>query len=240
MTTVSIDERRKFRGKFLGEVNANNADSFIKKHGIAEGTFDDLYVGDWFISVVKTDRERVVPFRIADFDIYDGTSSTAAKQHHVCIVPDTVMLKGAIYGSKDWEFKNNGYGPSEMNRTIMDKIDKAMESIFGKHLLTYTEMLSYGLDGDVKPSMVKGVLMSEIELKGYQIDTIEEDDVFIDRRLALFTEQSDFINPTDICFWIRGISDDGINWYAFCDTDRDIDAFCANYVFGVRPRFLLG
>lgn len=240
MATVSIEKRRKFRGKFLGEVNANNVDNFIKRHGIDNGTFKDLYVGDWFVSVIKTDRERIIPFRIADFDIYHGSNSTAAKQHHVCIVPDTIMLTESMYDYSE-DFKSNGYGSSKTNQVAMSMINKAMENIFGKHLLRYTEMLSSSIDGDVEEYTVKGILMSEIELFGTHEYALKEETCFIIKQLALFTEKPDLVNPTDNWIWLRDIS----RYYSSgtfvgCYSDGSPGSSIAYNTIGVRPRFLLG
>lgn len=240
MATVSIEKKRKFRGKFLGEVNVNNADNFIKKHGIAEGTFKDLYVGDWFVSVIKTDYERIIPFRIADIDIYYGTT---VNKHHICIIPDAVMLLETIYKWCDDFFnKVAGYKQSDLNTIVMPKINKSMEDVFGKHLLEYSELLTVDAKGSIEPEMVKGILLSEMELCGAQEFTPNEYNGYINKQLTLFAERPEYINPTNTWFWLRDISKcnracfvNRTPWlsYTLCDE-------IAKTSEGIRPRFLLG
>ena len=74
-----------YRGKYLGaEVTQAQWDA------IGAGTFDDLYIGDyWTINNVN--------WRIAAFDYWLRTGDTECTTHHAVIVPDTSLL--AVDGS---------------------------------------------------------------------------------------------------------------------------------------------
>ena len=66
-----------FRGKYLG-----SSVTAAQYAAIKAGTFDDLFIGDyWTINGIN--------WRIAAFDYYLGTGSTALATHHAVIVPDT-------------------------------------------------------------------------------------------------------------------------------------------------------
>ena len=68
-----------YRGKYLGE-SATEA----QYAAISAGTFDDLYIGDyWTIGGVN--------YRIAAFDYYLNSGDTACTAHHVVLVPDTCL-----------------------------------------------------------------------------------------------------------------------------------------------------
>lgn len=65
-----------YRGKFLG--NTVTAKQYT---AISNGTFDDLYIGDyWTINNIN--------WRIADFDYYYNCGDTNFTTHHIIVVPD--------------------------------------------------------------------------------------------------------------------------------------------------------
>lgn len=230
---MDTEDHKKFRGKFLGEVNIDNVDEFVEAHGIATGSFDDLYVGDYFISDIKVDRERTIVFRVADIDIY-GDMVIEGK-HHVCIVPDTIVYKHPMHAF----WGGSGYRMSYMNKMIMPEINKAMEQVFGDHLLKYTELLSIDSHGYVEQDTVQNILMSEMEVFGNREYAVKEQDALVGKQLALFAQRPNFI-IADIWNWLRDAysSTDSVvcgsanNAYRYHDLNTDI--------IGVRPRFLLG
>lgn len=226
--------------KFLGEVNINNVDDFIRQYGIDTGSFRDLEVGDWFISKLNIDRERIVVFRVADLDTYVGSFSTATFQHHICIVPEISMMKAPMYEwAEDWE--SHGYGPSYVNQVIMPKIDEAMTNVFGDHLLDYTELLTVDAKGNTEPAVVKGILMSEMELFGENKLAIPAKEHYINKQLELFVKYP-YLVEDDNWDWLRDISKYH-NWtdFVYCDTNGTTGyAHSVDYICGIRPRFLLG
>ena len=87
-----------FRGKNLG-----TSVTAAQWAAIQAGTFDDMYIGDYWVI-------NGITYRIAAFDYYYLTGDTAFTDHHVVIVPDESMYSyvmndsnvttGAYYGSK--------------------------------------------------------------------------------------------------------------------------------------------
>ena len=71
-----------YRGKYLGDTYTD-----VQKAAIANGSFDDLFIGDyWTISGVN--------WRIADFDYYykvGDSSNNIFTKHNVVVVPDTTL-----------------------------------------------------------------------------------------------------------------------------------------------------
>jgi hypothetical protein len=73
-----------YRGKYLGD--EVTADQYV---AIAAGTFDDMYIGDyWTINGVN--------WRIAHFDYWLNSGDTNNITHHVVIVPDLALYNTKI------------------------------------------------------------------------------------------------------------------------------------------------
>ena len=72
-----------YRGKNLGTALTAEQSAVIQA-----GTFDDLWIGDyWEITV---DSNTYI-FRIADFDYFYRSGDTECVTHHVVVVPDTTF-----------------------------------------------------------------------------------------------------------------------------------------------------
>ena len=83
--SVSVEIRRSiFRGKDLGSVVTT-----AQKTAIQSGTFDGLWLGDyWTINGVR--------WRIADFDYWLNCGDTVFSDHHLVIVPDTILYNAQM------------------------------------------------------------------------------------------------------------------------------------------------
>lgn len=76
-----------YRGKSLGSTVTTAQYAAIKA-----GTFDDLYIGDyWTIGGVN--------YRIAAFDYYLNSGDTNCTTHHVVIVPDTCLYNAQMHNT---------------------------------------------------------------------------------------------------------------------------------------------
>ena len=116
-----------FRGKSLG---ANVTDA--QWAAISAGTFDDLYIGDyWTINSV--------PWRIAAFDYYLRTGDTACSTHHVVIVPDANLY---AYKMNDTDTTAGGYVGSKMYTEGLEQAKTIINAAFGSdHILTHRQLL---------------------------------------------------------------------------------------------------
>jgi len=123
-----------YRGKSLG-----SSVTAAQYAAIGAGTFDDLFIGDyWTIGGVT--------WRIAAFDYWYGYGDTACSTHHIVIVPDenlnvangstthwmnaTDTTVGAYVGT-DWRTGNNS------NSGRADCISKINSAFGSGHILTY-------------------------------------------------------------------------------------------------------
>ena len=73
-----------YRGRYLGD--EVTADQYV---AIAAGTFNDMYIGDyWTINGVN--------WRIAHFDYWLHCGDTETTTHHVVVVPDTILYSAKM------------------------------------------------------------------------------------------------------------------------------------------------
>lgn len=149
-----------YRGKYLGDTYTDE-----QKQAIASGTFEDLFVGDyWTINGVN--------WRIADFDYYYNIGDRAFTKHHVIIVPDTTLY-GAQMNSENTS--SGGYTNSEMYTTNLDEARAAFDNAFGSSFIpSHRGMYSNATSSGGNPSGftwrdMRVELMNEEQLYGHAI-----------------------------------------------------------------------
>lgn len=121
-----------YRGKSLGSTVTTAQYAAIKA-----GTFDDLYIGDyWTIGGVN--------YRIAAFDYYLNSGDTNCTTHHVVIVPDTCLYNAQMHNtsSDDWESgaantTAGGYVGSDMYKSNLEQAKTTIKSAFSGHVLKH-------------------------------------------------------------------------------------------------------
>lgn len=117
-----------YRGKDLG--SSVTAEQYA---AIAAGTFDDLYIGDyWTIGGVT--------YRIAAFDYYLQTGDTPCTDHHATIVPDDYMYLHVMNGGAT---SDGGYYGTEMRTSGLDQAKSTIFAAFGEaHILSHRQYLT--------------------------------------------------------------------------------------------------
>lgn len=121
-----------YRGKSLGSTVTTTQYAAIKA-----GTFDDLYIGDyWTIGGVN--------YRIAAFDYYLNSSDTNCTTHHVVIVPDTCLYNAQMHNTSSggWESgaantTAGGYVGSDMYKSNLEQAKTTIKSAFSGHVLKH-------------------------------------------------------------------------------------------------------
>lgn len=116
-----------YRGKNLGM--SVTAEQWA---AIANGTFADLYIGDyWVIGGVN--------WRIAAFDYYYKTGDTSCTTHHAVIVPDTSLYTHVM---NDTNTTDGGYVGSRMYTEGLTQAKTTICDAFGaNHILTHRQLL---------------------------------------------------------------------------------------------------
>ena len=111
-----------YRGKYLGESVTATQYAAIKA-----GTFDDLFIGDyWTIGGVN--------WRIAAFDYYLNCGDTACTAHHVVLVPDTCLYNAAMNSTNT---ATGGYVGSAMHTANLEQAKTIIKSAFNGHVLKH-------------------------------------------------------------------------------------------------------
>ena len=221
-----------YRGKNLGT-------SVTAKQwaAINAGTFDDLYIGDyWVINGVN--------WRIAAFDYYLNTGDTNCTTHHVVIVPDTCLGSNKQMNSSN--ITTGGYTGSKMYTTNLADAKTLINNAFGsahilKHRQTLTTTVANGRPsaGSWFDSTVE--LMSEQNVYGGKLFAPTSDGSTvpflhtIDKsQFPLFAlEPSRITNRVN--YWLRDVVSAaafaGVNYAGLAG------CFLASDSFGVRPAF---
>ena len=114
-----------YRGKYLGSSVTSAQWAAIKA-----GTFNDLYIGDyWTIGGVN--------YRIAGFDYFYGVGDTECKVHHIVLVPDACLYSQKF---EETNTTKNGYYGSVMKQSGLAAALSIVETAFGSaHILEHRE-----------------------------------------------------------------------------------------------------
>lgn len=121
-----------YRGKSLGSTVTTAQYAAIKA-----GTFDDLYIGDyWTIGGVN--------YRIAAFDYYLNSGDTSCTTHHVVIVPDTYLYNAQMHNTSSGGYEGGaanttagGYVGSDMYKSNLEQAKTTIKSAFSGHVLKH-------------------------------------------------------------------------------------------------------
>ena len=220
-----------YRGKNLG-----TSVTAAQWAAIADGSFTDLYIGDYWVI-------GGVTYRIAVFDYYLQTGDTPCTDHHVTLIPDTPMYTHAM---NETDTTVGGYVGSKMYTEGLTPAKTTIASAFGSaHILTHRQYLpnavtdGYPSGGAWYDSTVE--LMTEQNVYGGKIFGVANNGTTIPNlftldksQFPLFAFRPDIISGRS-WFWLRDV----VSAYGFADV---FDTGLANsdrsiYAGGVRPAF---
>ena len=225
-----------YRGKYLG--TSVTAEQYAQ---ISAGTFDDLFIGDyWTINGVN--------WRIAGFDYWLNNGDTACSTHHVVIVPDSALASakmnnsnittGAYIGSDYYTGANSNTGKSTANTAINNAFGSA-------HILSHREYLKnavtsgYESGGAWYDSTFE--LMTEQMVYGCKVfgnclngSNIPASYTIDNAQLPLFA-----LDHSRICnrghWWLRDVVSDA--HFALVVSFGHCGYYSASNAFGIRPAF---
>ncbi len=223
-----------FRGKNLGT-------SVTQKQwtAIQNGTFDDLYIGDYWVI-------GGVTWRIAAFDYYYNTGDTAFTKHHAVIVPDTSLYS---HNMNDTNITTGAYMGSKMYTEGLDQAKTQIQSAFeSSHVLTHRLLLTNAtsngyasggawVDSTVDlmfENMVYGSLIFSPVSNGTNIPynhRVEKG------QLPLFALAPQYID-CNASYWLRDVISS--SYFAFVYFNGYASSVSASAVAGVRPAFCIG
>lgn len=219
-----------YRGKFLG--NSVTGDQYA---AISSGTFDDLYIGDyWTIGGVN--------YRIAAFDYFYNTGDTACTTHHAVIVPDLVLYNATMNATN---ITTGGYTGSVMYTTNLAQAKTTIKAAFLNHVMSHREYLTNAVASG-KPS--GGAWFdSEVELMNERMvygnavfspvsdgTTVPQNHTVCKSQLPLFAHRPDAINFREN-YWLRDVV--SASAFARVSGGGNADYSGASNSLGVRPAF---
>lgn len=231
-----------YRGKSLGSTVTTAQYAAIKA-----GTFDDLYIGDyWTIDGVN--------YRIAAFDYYLNSGDTNCTTHHVVIVPDTFLYNAQMHNTSSggWESgaantTAGGYVGSDMYKSNLEQAKTTIKSAFSGHVLKHriylTNAVANGRASGGAWCDSEVDLMCEQMVYGSGIFSPVSDGSNVPANYRVEKSQLPLFQhePSRICnratWWLRDVitaSD-----FAFVGGHGNADYGGASNSYGVRPAFCI-
>lgn len=221
-----------FRGKNLG-----GGVSSVQKAAIKDGSFDNLYIGDYWVI-------NGVTWRIADMDYFLRCGDTEFTRHHLIIVPDTQLYTGKMNETHTTE---GGYVGSLMYREGLDQAKTTIAAAFGDLVTTHRDILCNAVSnghqsgGSWFDSTVE--LMCERMVYGNSVFQPGCDGSFIPHnyttgksQFALFRMVPQYISNRQ-WYWLRDVVSAAV--FAHVDYYGLADYASAGLVGGVRPYFVI-
>lgn len=220
-----------YRGKSLGSAVTEAQWAAIKA-----GTFEDMYIGDyWTIGGVV--------YRIAAFDYYYRAGDTDMTTHHVTLVPDANMYTHVM---NDTNITTGAYVGSKMYTEGLTQAKTTINSAFGEaHVLNHRQYLQnattdgYASGGSWYDSTVE--LMTEQNVYGGKIfsniqnGTALANSYTVDKsQYPLFAFRPDMISNRQ-WFWLRDVV--SASYFAGVYDFGGANYINASFASGVRPAF---
>ena len=220
-----------YRGKNLG-----TAFTAAQSAAIRDGSFKDLYIGDyWTIDGTV--------YRIADFDYFLRSGDTECTAHHAIIVPDVSMDTQEM---NDTNVTTGAYVGSKMYTTNMATAKAKIKADFGSaHILAHREYLANAVsngkqsagawyDSEIElmtESMVYGAPHFAPACDG---STVPANYTVGCKQLNLFRHRPDLISNRQT-YWLRDVV--SAAHFAHVVNNGICNFNGASNAYGVRPAF---
>ena len=228
-----------FRGKNLGTQVTDE-----QYQAIQNGTFEDLYVGDyWTINGTI--------YRIAGFNLIKNCGDNISVGNNVCVVVDNSLYSAQMHNTESGEYESGdvanttegGYVGSDMRITNLAQAKTKIETDFGaSHVISYRDMLTTAVANGQASNWAwtdcKVELMSEVMVYGTKVFANSGYEVgCLNMQFPLFR-----LNPESIhrryTYWLRSVS--SATDFACVGNTGYADGHNASYSRGVRPFFFIG
>lgn len=221
-----------YRGKSLG-----SSVTTTQYSAISAGTFDDMYIGDyWTIGGVN--------YRIAAFDYYLNCGDTSCTKHHVVLVPDTCLYNHVM---NDTNITTGAYVGSKMYTEGLEQAKTTIKAAFSGHVLSKRIYLSNATangkasagawcDSEVD-------LMCEHMVYGNGVFSPVSDGTTVPNNYRVEKSQLPLFQhePSRICnradWWLRDVI--SASYFAYVDSSGIAYCHVASASRGVRPAFCI-
>lgn len=227
-----------FRGKNLG----TSYTSAMSK-AIQNGTFDDLYVGD-YLTINGT------VYRIAGFNIIKNCGDNVSIGNNMCLVPDSALYNAQMHNTDSGQYTEGSaantttgaYANSDMRTSNLAQATQKIVNDFGSsHVISYRDVLPNATADGQSSGWAwydcKVELMSEVMVYGTKVWANSGYEVgCINSQLPLFTLAPEYIHRR-FYYWLRGVG--GATSFANVSTYGCANFSYASYSIGVRPLFFV-
>lgn len=231
-----------YRSKSLGSTVTTAQYAAIKA-----GTFDDLYIGDyWTIGGVN--------YRIAAFDYYLNSGDTNCTTHHVVIVPDTCLYNAQMHNTSSGGYEGGaanttagGYVGSDMYKSNLEQAKTTIKSAFSGHVLKHriylTNAVANGRASGGAWCDSEVDLMCEQMVYGSGIFSPVSDGSNVPANYRVEKSQLPLFQhePSRICnrnnWWLRDVIT--ASYFAYVNRDGNASYNNASNSLGVRPAFCI-
>ena len=229
----AVNHRNVYRGKNLG-----TSVSSAQKAAIQSGSFDDLFIGDYWVI-------NGVTWVITDMDYFYNCGDTPFTKHHLVIVPNSSLYNAQM---NELNVTTGGYVGSKMYTENLDSAKVTISAAFGDMVLSHREYLTNAVT-DGYPSADGWFdstveLMNEIMVYGTYIHapanngvTTPKNHTVAKQQLALFAINPRAINNKN-AIWLRDVV--SAARFAYVGSYGNASDNGASNSFGVRPEFCIG
>lgn len=238
-----------YRGKDLTSYFNSGAMSTA----IANGTFDDIYPGDYIIKTVTVNGTTYsnIKWIVGDLDYHLHRGDTETTTHHVVLFPETHLGNARMNASNT---TSGGYQGSEMWTTTIPLYATGIINAFGSsHVLVHRERLTKAIDANAYAGgggmgngatvyadgewvNVTANIFNEAMMFGHAPFASSGRDTYdCNKQIAAFRYGQNFTRA-NWC-WLRDVASSFS--FAFAGSNGEADYGPASNTGGVRPYFLL-
>lgn len=246
------------RGKDLTSLGVNEI-----CRRIANGTFEDLYIGDYFDITINAEGSEVVRCILAGFNMYLHNGNDDFATNHAVIVTKNCLK--TLHAMNPTNTTVGGFVGSNMWTTVLPLYNTAFGSVLGSHLLSHKTLLTKEMNAELASNAGAGFkgassgwdwyetklsLLSEIQVYGSNVCSSSFYDTGCDNlQLPLFA-----LDPTaKVCgrggngagseitrqwYWLRNVA--SASGFAGVGNDGASYYGSASGSSGVRPLFCIG
>lgn len=221
-----------------GGRNLGSSVSAEQRAAIKDGTFDNLFVGDYWVI-------NGVTWRIWDMDYFYRCGDTDFTTHHLVVVPDFSLYSHVM---NDTNITEGGYVGSKMYTEGLEQAKTAFKSAFGDMVLTHREYFTNAVTnghpsaGAWFDSEVE--LMNEIMVYGCHVYAPMSDGSTIPNEYTVGKQQfaAAMLNPSIVnkryTYWLRDV----VSSASFAGVGPYGNAYYYNASSsgGVRPYSVIG
>lgn len=227
-----------FRGKNLGTSFTSAMSTAIQN-----GSFDDLYVGD-YLTINGT------VYRVAGFNLIKNCGDNVSIGNNMCLVPDSALYNAQMHNTDSGEYESGSvandttgaYANSDMRTTNLTQATNKIITDFGSsHVISYKDMLPNATaDGQASGFAwydCKVELMSEVMVYGTKVwGNIGYEVGCLNEQFPLFR-----LNPESIhhrlLYWLRSVG--SATYFACVSIYGTAYYYSASNTLGVRPFFFV-